>query len=103
MSDAALEAKIETHTLTLEAIDNVIDAIKQVGATDEGLNQLKQTWPQYRFFLCSDDDMGAKEPYWSCAEFSIFLIAASLGCASLTNDPASSAGVIIATIEADEE
>lgn len=98
----ALAQEITTENLTPEAIEDFIATLTEKGANDSTLIEMKGNWPQFRFILCSEDDMGAKEPYWENDEFQLHLIAASLGCASLTRTPESSIGVVIATIEPED-
>ncbi|MGL1959294.1 MAG: hypothetical protein OCD00_18535 [Colwellia sp.] len=89
------------HRLTPEIINSMQQLFENVGATEKGLHNAMAHWPQYRFILCSEDDMGEREAFSTNTKFAIFLIAASLGCASLTHDPSKAVGLIIATYEDD--
>ncbi|TXR53056.1 hypothetical protein [Reinekea thalattae] len=93
---------IVTQTLTSDAINDIVNQLNEYGANDESLRQLKQDWPQFRFILCSEDDMGAKEPYMETDSVQLHLIAASLGCASLTREPENAVGLVIAVIEPED-
>jgi hypothetical protein len=95
--------QLPTANLTPEAIDNFMLLLDEQGVNDSTLFEMKDRWPQFRFILCSEDDMAAKEPYRETPEYQIHLIAASLGCASLTRTPESSIGIIIATIEPEDD
>lgn len=68
---------------------------------ERALAMAKNNWPQFRFIQCSEDDMHEKEPFRVFNGFSFFLIAASLGCASLTHEPHKSIGLIVAEHEPD--
>lgn len=94
---------LTTENLTQQAIEDFIALLNAKGATDPTLSEMKALWPQFRFILCSEDDMGGKDPYWENDDYQLHLIAASLGCASLTRAPESSVGVVIATIEPEDD
>ncbi|TCS39732.1 hypothetical protein [Reinekea marinisedimentorum] len=94
---------INTENLTPAAIEEFTALLNEKGANDSTLAEMKTQWPQFRFILCSEDDMGGKDPYWENDDYQLHLIAASLGCASLSRSPESSVGVIIATIEPDDD
>lgn len=87
-------------TLTDNMINDIGEVFKQYHV-DLGMEVAKKNWPQYRFIRCSEYDMGEKEPYKVFKDFSFFLIAASLGCASLSNEPHKAVGIIISEHEED--
>lgn len=71
------------------------------GALDESLlGTLKQTWPDLRFTMCSDDDMPARmKPALSENAFNLYLIGGSEHCLSLTDDPERAIGVVVAQVD----
>lgn len=89
------------HRLTPELISTMAQVFESYGATEKGLSSAINQWPQYRFILCSEDDMAEREAFATNKNFSIFLIAASLGCACLTHEPSNAVGLIIASLEDD--
>lgn len=88
-------------SVTTEAIDQIVHQLNEQGVSEVTLSKLRSAWPDCRFILCSEDDMYGKEAYLKCEGFEIFLMAASMGCASLTRTPENAIGLIIAEIEPD--
>ncbi len=67
---------------------------------DSMLGSLKQSWPDLRFTLCSDDDMPARmKPALSEKDFNLYLIGGSEHCLSLTDDPERAIGVVVAQVD----
>ncbi|MGM0594523.1 MAG: DUF6129 family protein [Pseudomonadota bacterium] len=64
--------------------------------------ELKRHFPGVRFTLCSEDDIHAGSPVYSCDAFEIYLVGSSDSCLTLTNDFSLATGVVIAEVLADE-
>ena len=66
----------------------VIDSLLQ--------DDLKKTYPDVRFTLCSEDDIHAGKPVVEKEGFDIYLVGSSEHCLTLTNDFDLATGVVIA-------
>ena len=84
-----------------ETLSRIASAAAAFGElNDDALASLKQTWPDLRFTLCSDEDMPARLPPALQREgFSLYLINGSEHCLSLTDDPAQAIGVVLAYVD----
>jgi hypothetical protein len=94
-----VENKLSSYLCT-ELIDEISQVFEHY-QFDVAIQVAQKNWPQYRFIGCSEYDMGEKEPFKALNGFSFFLIAASLGCATLTIEPSQSVGLIVAQHEDD--
>lgn len=86
-----------------ETLNQIASRAASFGALDESaLGELKQTWPDLRFTLCSDDDMPARlPPALQREKFNLYLVGGGEHCLSLTNDPLHAIGVVLARVEED--
>jgi len=83
---------------TLEKIANAAAAMGELN--EDALVMLKQTWPDLRFTLCSDDDMPARlSPVLRREKFNLYLVNGSEHCLSLTDDPLQAIGVVLAWVD----
>ncbi|BCK87059.1 hypothetical protein MIZ01_0829 [Sideroxyarcus emersonii] len=84
-----------------ETLSRIASAAAAFGElNDDALASLKQTWPDLRFTLCSDEDMPARLPPALRREgFNLYLINGSEHCLSLTDDPAQAIGVVLAYVD----
>lgn len=73
-------------------------------ALDENtLRGLRTSYPSVHFTACSDDDVIAPvRPYIERPELNIYLVDGSDHCLSLTNDPESASGLLLAEVEPEE-
>ena len=88
----------DTHVserLNAEVLDAILDNLSTIGVNDSSLQTLKSNWPQFRFYICEEGDLGEKPPYWHNADYSVHLIAAGLGCASYTHQLDNAIGLVI--------
>ena len=69
------------------------------GPSGQTIQGLREAYPQIRFLLCSEDDVGEKTAYRSYPGFDVFLMAGGWGCACLTDAIEASVGLVIATHE----
>ena len=86
-----------------ETLDKIASSAAALGELNEGsLATLKQSWPDLRFTLCSDDDMPARmSPALRRERFNLYLVGGGEHCLSLTEDPLQAIGVVLATVEAE--
>lgn len=83
---------------TLEQIAAAATALGELN--DTALASLKQTWPDLRFTVCSDDDMPARmSPALRRERFNLYLVSGSEHCLSLTDDPLQAIGVVLAEVD----
>jgi hypothetical protein len=83
---------------TLNSIANVVAGLNVID--EQSLAGLKQQWPDLRFTLCNDDDMPARmKPAVPHQQFNLYLISGSEHCLSLTEDPQSAIGVVVALVD----
>ncbi|PWI33862.1 hypothetical protein DI392_06585 [Vibrio albus] len=82
--------------------------IAQIGAVLEGLEyidddmmtRMRSAYPNLRFTLCSEDDMGEREPYESFCGFDLHLVTSGEGrCSSLTYHLEQCTGIVVALHE----
>lgn len=66
---------------------------------EAAIQQLRQHYPGLPMIVCSEDDMFEREPFQTHEGFDLHLMARSMGCAQLTHQLESAAGVIIALHE----
>lgn len=88
--------------LSTHLINEMFAFIEKFTSLSTATLKAKERWPLYQFVLCSELDMGERDPFETFEQFSVFLISADLGCASLTYDPYKSVGLVIAEHEPDE-
>jgi hypothetical protein len=84
-----------------ETLESIANSAAALGALDDAaLAKLRQSWPDLRFTLCSDDDMPARLPAAVQREkFNIYLVNGSEHCLSLTDDPLQAIGVVLAQVD----
>ncbi|MDB1124162.1 DUF6129 family protein [Vibrio algarum] len=67
---------------------------------DLALRKVRTSYPHLKFTLCSEDDIGEREPYYRFATFDLHLVCVSKGsCSHLTHNISSCNGVVIALHE----
>lgn len=86
-----------------ETLDKIASSAAALGELNEGsLAALKQSWPNLRFTLCSDDDMPARmSPAVRREKFNLYLLGGGEHCLSLTEDPLQAIGVVLAQVDAE--
>lgn len=90
---------VEAGPLTEALLEELAAKLIELHPTWQTVDWLRGEYPQIRFILCSEDDMGEKEAFRSYPEFEIFLMAGGFGCACLTETIEQSVGIVVATIE----
>lgn len=86
-----------------ETLDKIASSAAALGELNEGsLATLKQSWPDLRFTLCSDDDMPARmSPALRRERFNLYLLGGGEHCLSLTDDLLQAIGVVVAAMDAE--
>jgi hypothetical protein len=89
--------------IVVETLEKIANTAASFGELNEAaLASLKQTWPDLRFTVCSDDDMPARlPPTLSREKFNLYLVNGSEHCLSLTDDPLQAIGVVLAEVDAE--
>jgi len=65
---------------------------------------LRKQYPEYHFTWCFDDDIGATaKPWTERPQFNLYLVNSSEHCSTLSNDPESASGVVLAEVIADDD
>ena len=64
--------------------------------------ELRGAFPGLSFTVCADDDIIGSRPVLEGAGFNLYLVEGSSHCLSLTRDPESAAGVVVAWTSDDE-
>jgi hypothetical protein len=73
--------------------------VEALGAGDAAIARLREQWPQWRVLLCADDDIPARlAPAFEATGFKLYLIGSGEHCLTLTRDPASAIGFVVATV-----
>lgn len=78
-------------------------SIGQAVAAGSLLADLRQRFPELHFTACSDDDVSPRySPVAELPGHRLYLVAGSSGhCLTLTNDPGSASGLLLAATEDD--
>jgi hypothetical protein len=88
--------------ITPEMLENIAAAVTRE-VNEAALANLKQTWPELRFTLCSDDDMPARMPPALRREtFNLYLVGGGEHCISLTCDFDQAVGVVLASVDTED-
>lgn len=88
-------------SLDEQTLNQIVSALDGASLIDENtLAPLREIHCHLRFTLCSEDDMGMREPYLTGKGYDLHLVAVSDGgCSSLTLDPENCGGLVIAVHE----
>lgn len=89
----------EVAPLTEELFDEIVSKWLVSPVTEQTLSEFRASYPDIRFILCSEDDMGEREAIKSVGGFDFYLMAGGFGCACLTDAFEKAVGLVIATIE----
>ena len=69
------------------------------GASANMEQELRAAFPDMHFTFCSDDDVISDNPAASYERFNLYLVDSSQHCLSLTLDPESASGLVVAEVE----
>lgn len=71
---------------------------------DESLLQsLRSAWPGVHFSYCMDDDVCGVEPVRALPGVNLYLVNGREHCLSLTTDPATATGLLLAEVDDDDD
>ena len=82
-------------------VAEVAALVEQQGFIPRLYDNLRETFPEVRFTLCSEDDINAGKPVVQRDSFDIYLVGSGESCLCLTNDYDLASAVVIAEIEPD--
>lgn len=86
-----------------EIVADATAALARGGASEATATELRARWPQSRFVVCADDDVPPRlKPLREDEAWALYLIGGGEHCLSLTADPASAIGLVIAWREKDD-
>lgn len=83
-------------------IEKVADNIRSVGAEEETVRALRESWPDVHFTYCMDDDLGAMTPVREDEGFNIYLVSGKDHCVSFTSSKENATGLVIAYVEPED-
>jgi Family of unknown function (DUF6129) len=85
-------------------IDQVAAVVERAGLCDQTLSALREAFADIHFTWCRDDDIGEgrAQPVRESARFRIYLVDGRSHCLTLTRDPESATGLVLAEIDADD-
>ena len=100
MSDVAIEASepMQLAHLSPMVLSDIVAKLEALSDINQHtLDSLKLSYPELRFTLCFEQEMGTREAYLEANHFDLHLVSHSLsGCSSLTFDLAACSGLVIA-------
>lgn len=88
--------------LNEQAIEQVIDVVKQQGLSEATLAVLREQFDDAHFTYCMDDDVGAANPYRECEGFNIYLVNSADHCSVLTREVDGASGMVLAEVIDDD-
>jgi len=81
-----------------------IAAIALEQGLDEGTVQgLRAAWPGMHFSYCMDDEISGAEPVRELRGLNLYLVDGRQHCLSLTSNPETATGMLLAEVEPDDE
>ncbi len=100
MSDLPCESQLSNieQLVTQKVVDEIIAYLKvQPEINETVMAELRNDYPNLRFTLCFDTEMGARDAFAEYDGFDLYLVAHSqVGCSSLTDTLSSCTGFVIA-------
>lgn len=94
----AYQQDVPLNANLLSRVGMEIDSLIEQGVNEQ--TQLSKLYPNVRITLCSEDEMGCREPYQSYEHYDLYLYAQQAsGCLTLTYYPEASSGLVVALHE----
>jgi hypothetical protein len=78
-------------------VQALADEVTQRGLDDSTMAHLRQTYPDWHFTYCLDDDINQPEPVLSGEGFNVYLVGGG-HCLALTRDYEAAGGVVFAAV-----
>ena len=98
-SNAAERATgVELTRLSENMLSDIVSQLDNESDINQGtLSRLQVSYPDLRFTLCFEQEMGSHDAYVEASGFDVHLVSHSMsGCSSLTQELAQSSGLVIA-------
>ncbi|WP_321462538.1 hypothetical protein [uncultured Vibrio sp.] len=88
----------ELASLTEGLLSDIVSQLaNESDISQDTLSRLQVNYPDLRFTLCFEEEMGSHDAYVEASGFDVHLVShSSSGCSSLTQDLAQSSGLVIA-------
>jgi hypothetical protein len=88
----------ELASLSESMLSDIVSQLDNESDIDQNtLSRLQVSYPDLRFTLCFEEEMGSHDAYVEASGFDIHLVSHSTsGCSSLTQELAQSSGLVIA-------
>lgn len=101
MSNSAIAERatgFELASLTESVLSDIVSQLdNEPDISQDSLSRLQVSYPNLRFTLCFEEEMGSHDAYVEANGFDVHLVSHSTsGCSSLTQDLAQSSGLVIA-------
>ncbi len=89
---------VELHVVTAHILSEIVSYLDAQKCIDDTvIAELRNDYPNLRFTLCYETEMGSREPYAEHDKYDLHLVAHSaVGCSSLTFDLDNCTGFAIA-------
>ena len=90
--------------ITAEQLAATLDVVRQLGVGEPALNELRARMPGTRFVACSDDDVPPRlRPAAECEGAALYYIGSGEHCLALSSDAETAIGLVIASVQADDD
>jgi hypothetical protein len=88
----------ELASLSESVLSTIVSQLdNEPDISQDTLSRLQTSYPDLRFTLCFEEEMGSHDAYVEANGFDVHLVSHSTsGCSSLTQDLAQSSGLVIA-------
>ncbi len=80
-------------------LNSIAQTLLLSGCSEAAICELRAQFEPVHLVFCSDDEMGAAEPYREYQDFNLYLIHDSGHCMGLTDDLDSAFGMVVAEID----
>jgi hypothetical protein len=88
--------------LTAETVAAIADEVGRRGLSEETVAALRLEYGGVHFTHCSDDDVGAREPYASYPNFNVYLVDGRDHCLCFTSRLDHATGLVLAEVIDDD-
>lgn len=87
--------------IEMQRLKQITEVVRRAGLSEQTLSALRENFDDVHFTYCSDDDVGAADPYLEDAGFNLYLVDGRDHCLTLTRDPEAATGVLLTEVEPD--
>jgi transglutaminase/protease-like cytokinesis protein 3 len=85
--------------ITQELLNSISELVKTQPVSEQTVESLRNSFPDFHFTYCMDDDVVGAIPVLEDPAFNLYLVSKSSHCLSLTQDMSSASGLVVAEIE----